>query len=403
MKSFVIAWKDFKIRVTDRRGFTMMIIMPLILTAILGSALGSVLSNDQNLPHTVIGLVKGGQDHLTETFIKDVLESKDVKKFVTVKQADKEEQLSELLKKGEIDAGIAIPAGWSSDLKNGNLKDVTVYTNPDSQIKGSIAESIASTFTDRVKTLAKAESTAITDLASSAPVTTGKLDLSKTAVQLNSELDSIAKQNKNIQDVTTGKKSVSSMQYYAAGMAVMFLLYNATAGAKSILQERETETLARLMSTPTGNISILLGKFFGTLLFALIQLTIFLTATHLFFGVDWGDNIVQVFAVGLSYAIAVSGLSMILASVISSVKTADLISSIGVQILAILGGSMIPLYSFPDIMQKIAYFAPNKWALSSFLEIMSGAAWKDLLLPAIILLSLGVVSVSIGTWRLKAR
>lgn len=42
-KSIWIAWKDVKIRITDRKGFMMLILMPLILTCILGAALGSVV------------------------------------------------------------------------------------------------------------------------------------------------------------------------------------------------------------------------------------------------------------------------------------------------------------------------------------------------------------------------
>ncbi len=77
------------------------------------------------------------------------------------------------------------------------------------------------------------------------------------------------------------------MQYYAAAMLVMFLLYNITVGAKSVVTEQRTETLARLFSTPTSSFSILFGKFLGTLLFACIQFGIFIVATHFMFHVEW--------------------------------------------------------------------------------------------------------------------
>jgi ABC-2 type transport system permease protein len=193
------------------------------------------------------------------------------------------------------------------------------------------------------------------------------------------------------------------MQYYAAAMAVMFLLFNATMGAKSIIQERNTETLARLMMSPTSNGSILIGKFMGTLLFALIQLIIFYMATSLFYDVNWGGNILQVLAVGIAYSVAVSGLSMILAAIVSEEKTTDLISGVGVQIFAILGGSMLPIYIFPDALQSFANITPNKWALTSFLSVMSGTSWSQLFLPISVLILMGLLSLTIGTWRLKAR
>ena len=101
------------------------------------------------------------------------------------------------------------------------------------------------------------------------------------------------------------------MQYYAAAMLVMFLLYNITVGAKSVVTEQRTETLARLFSTPTSSFSILFGKFLGTLLFACIQFGIFIVATHFMFHVEWGADVSQIVVLGISYAICVSGLSTI--------------------------------------------------------------------------------------------
>lgn len=48
-KSIWIAWKDVKIRITDRKGFMLLILMPLILTCILGAALGSVVDGGSRI------------------------------------------------------------------------------------------------------------------------------------------------------------------------------------------------------------------------------------------------------------------------------------------------------------------------------------------------------------------
>lgn len=64
---------------------------------------------------------------------------------------------------------------------------------------------------------------------------------------------------------------------------------------------------------------------------------------------------------------------------------------------------MLPIYAFSDTLQKVANIAPNKWALTSFLDIMSGTSW-DTLLPIILSLSsVGIISVIIGTFRLRTR
>lgn len=141
-----------------------------------------------------------------------------------------------------------------------------------------------------------------------------------------------------------------------------------------ILQEKETETLSRMLMTPAQKYAILLGKWLGTYLFAIIQFFIFLIVTINVFGVDWGGNLLFVSVLGLAYAAAVSGISMLLASCISDMKSADAIGGFGIQLLAVLGGSMLPLYQFPDFLQSVSKAVPNRWALDGFLSLMEGEA-----------------------------
>ncbi|EOG8710060.1 MULTISPECIES: ABC transporter permease [Bacillus cereus group] len=398
MKSFIIAWKDLKIRLIDRRGFMMMLIMPLLLTAILGSALSNIFDNG-GLPKTVIGYYQVGNDEFADVFQKDVLQSKELKDDVKVKIVNSQEELEDMLKEKKIDVGIVIPNKWSEQLQDGKLKEPKVFIDPSKDIQAKIAESMVRSFSERVQTVTVSTKSVVTELANSQ-----HSNVEQVAKEVSGDLQTVATSGAdNIEKGTIGKKTVVAMQYYAAAMLVMFLLYNITVGAKSVVTEQRTETLARLFSTPTSSFSILFGKFLGTLLFACIQFGIFIVATHFMFHVEWGGDLSQIVAVGMSYAICVSGLSMLIAAFIREEKTADVMGGIGIQILAILGGSMLPIYVFPDTLQTIANVAPNKWALTSFLNIMSGTSW-DVLLPVIFsLCGAGIVSVMIGTLRLRTR
>ncbi|WP_035432447.1 ABC transporter permease [Bacillus sp. UNC322MFChir4.1] len=398
MKSFIIAWKDFKIRFTDRRGFMMMLLMPLLLTAILGSALSAVI-DEGGLPKTVIGYYQEDEDTFATMFRTDVLEAKEIKDDVKVEKVSSRTDLEKMLKEKKIDAGIIIPKQWSEHIQEGKFKKVELLTDPAKDIQAKIADSFIQSFAERVQTVAFATKSVVTDLAQSQ-----QGNVQEVAKNMGTDLQSIATSHETgIQTGTIGKKTVVAMQYYAAAMLVMFLLYNVTVGAKSIIGERRTETLARLLTTPTSAYSVLLGKFFGTLLFACIQFGVFVIATHYAFGVNWGDDIAQLIAVGVSYAICVSGLSMLIAAFIRDERTADVMGGIGIQLLAVLGGSMLPIYAFPSTLQKLANIAPNKWALTSFLDIMSGTSWNTLLPIILSLSSAGILSVIIGTLRLRTR
>ncbi|MBO1581773.1 ABC transporter permease [Bacillus sp. XF8] len=398
MKSFIIAWKDLKIRLIDRRGFMMMLLMPLLLTAILGSALSNIFDNG-GLPKTVIGYYQEGADEFANVFQKDVLQSKEIKGDVKVEVVTSQKELENLLRKQKIDVGIMIPNGWSEHIKDGKLKEPKLITDPSKDIQAKITESLIHSFSERAQTIAVSTKSIVTDLAQSQP---GNME--QVAKEVSANLQTVAASNTDgIEKGTIGKKTVAAMQYYAAAMLVMFLLFNITVGAKSIVTEQRTETLARLFSTPTSSFAILLGKFFGTLLFACIQFGVFVIATHYAFHVNWGEDITQIVVVGIAYAICVAGLSMLIAAFIREEKTADLMGGIGIQLLAVLGGCMLPIYAFPDTLQTIANIAPNKWALTSFLDIMSGTTWYALIPVILSLSSAGIISVIIGTFRLRTR
>jgi ABC-2 type transport system permease protein len=395
-ESILIAWKDFIIRMKDRKGFVMILLTPLILTAILGFALNTVMGGEEGFPETKVGVYVSDDDELAEAFVTEILTSMS---FVSVKDSDSEKTLREWVEGEKIDVGIIFPKEWSKGKSEGMLKGVTLLETPDQKTKTTLIESVLKSYSEHVQMQALTTLTVMNDIGSSISVSTGEINMQQVAADVQSELQSI--EGGGLKQRSVGEKNVGSMQYYAAAMSVMFVMYNMTLGAKSIIQERKTETLMRLALTPVGKRSILLGKFMGTLLFALIQFIIFISATSLLFNVDWGSNLYQVAAICFCYSFAVAGLSMTIAAFVKEEKTTDAISGIGIQILAVLGGSMLPIYVFPEGMKTIASVTPNKWALTSFLDIMSGTAWTDLLPGMIILLSLGIITLGFGTWRLR--
>lgn len=395
MKAYLIAWKDFSIRIKDRKGFLTLVITPLILTAILGMALNSVMG-EQSFSTFRLGVYVPDDDDLSLSFQEDVLPTIN---FLQVERANGKKELSSWLTEDRVDVAIILPANWSEHLEQGKLHGVDILANEGYSIKISIIESILQSFSEQAISTATSLGVAVQAVTSSQQVASGDINLDAYSNQLLGTLTEST--DVSWLEKTVGEQEVSSMQYYAAAMAVMFLLFNATLGAKSIQQERSTDTLFRLLATPTTIRDVLLGKFLGTLMFAIVQMAIFISATSLFFGVKWGENWLQTALIGIAYAAAVSGLSMILAAFIRNEKSIDAINGIGVQLFAILGGSMLPIYSFPESMKLIAKITPNHWALTALLDIMTGVSWSQLIIPIVVLVFIGAVSVMIGTRRLQ--
>ncbi|MFI8685935.1 ABC transporter permease [Rossellomorea sp. NPDC077527] len=404
MSLFTIAWKDIKIRLKDRKSFITLLLMPIILTAILGSALSGVFSENGSLPELTAGVVVTSQDELTDQFLHDTLQGKELKESITLKKFKTEADLRNAIEEGKVDAGLVFPDRWGEGLLKGENQPIKMFKDPGKDLPFSILSTIAESFTNRVTTVSAATRTVGEELTSSVPVSNQNIDLSGTMKDLSEKLTAIADSEANgVVSEKDGKEPLSGMQYYAAAMGAMFILFNTTMGAKTIIQERNTDTLARLMISPIRHSSIIGGKFLGTLSFTILQFTVFVIATHFLFGVNWGSNVAQLVLMGLAYSFSVSGLAMMLAGFMTEEKTVDSIGGIGVQVLALLGGSMIPLASFPETLQKVAGIAPNKWALGGMLDIMKGTSWDALILPVTVLILSGIAALWIGSLKLKLR
>ncbi|TCP58063.1 ABC-2 type transport system permease protein [Tumebacillus sp. BK434] len=406
MKLWEIAWKDIRIRLRDRKGLLSALLMPLLLTAILGAALGGVFNQEEGtLPSFEVAVYQGDEGRMGKALAEEVLQSDALRKTITILPADTAAAVEQSVKEGQADVGLVIPPGFTAQVTTGRPVELAVLQNPGKEQTGLILTSIVKSYTERVAAVSSAQAAILADVAQRTAGTTGAApNIGQIAQDVIGELTAAAEApNAAVLEKPVGKHEVSAKQYYAAAMAVMFLLFNATIGAKSILNERATETLSRMLSTPTAKSSILLGKFTGTLFFALLQFGVLFLATKYLFGVAWGDDLGQTLAVAGCYAVAVSGLSMALAAILRSEQAADVVSGVGVQICSVLGGSMVPLSQFPDLLQKAALVTPNAWALTSFTDIMTGVAWQALFLPLGVLLAIGAAALCFGTWRLAAR
>ena len=395
MKSLLIAGKDVKILLKDRKALLMMIVMPIVLTAILGSALKGVMGGEVSMPESVLGVYS----YDTNDWATSILHSlEDEALAITVERASSEKQLIEWVEEGQVDVGVLIPNDWG-DVQSKERAIILPVAGQESE--AVLIRQIFDTFAETVNAITVSTEILMTEAASKTAAGE-EVDMQVFHEGLAASMQSIVNETRDyVTETSVGKKSVTSMQYYAAAMAAMFLLFNAMVGGKSFHRERQTETLARLMMTPTSFSSILIGKFIGTFLFAFFQFTVFMAVTHYLLKVDWGTNSMQIFFIAICYCIAVSGLSMVMAVFTTDEKMADVVGSMGVQVLALLGGSMLPLSVFPETLRNIALVTPNSWALTGFTSIMSGTSWSALWLPAGTLLLIGGLAILIGSLRVR--
>ncbi|GKV57837.1 putative transport permease YfiM [Sporosarcina sp. NCCP-2222] len=392
-KMVLIAQKDIAIQLKDRKAFLLLLLMPFLLTAILGFALKGVMEGE-SLPATVIGVYME-EDPLAREFVENYLQQ-DLT-MLTVKVAATDVELKDWVNQDEVDVGIILPKEWGEQKTPAAILAVS-----GKESSALFTQQLTDSFAQTAWTMSNSTEKIMTNLAVAASYQDPAIQPGKVQAELlNGMKEVVERKGQYVEVASIGEREVSSMQYYAAAMAAMFLLFNAVRGGKSLHQEQHSATLDRLRMTPTRVDFILGGKFLGTWGLAFGQFIVFMAATHFFLGVDWGESAVQTLFIGLVYSFAVSGLAILIAAFSANEKTADTAGGIMVQVLALLGGSMLPLSAFPEVMRKVALVLPNSWALNSFTSIMNGATWASLGAAALVLLAIGAASIVIGSARMR--
>ena len=193
-----------------------------------------------------------------------------------------------------------------------------------------------------------------------------------------------------VNGVTAGQEAVQFdvLAYMAPGMALMFLMFTATNGGRSLLTERLQGTLPRLLVTPTSASQVLAGKVLGTYLTGTAQVLLLIVASGLLFGLRWGDPW-GVLALVLAAVAGAVGWGLLITAL---AKTPGQVSSIGsalVLIFGILGGGFISLDTMPAWFKVISKITPNAWGLEGFATLAGGGRLADVWVPVVALVAMG--------------
>lgn len=178
-----------------------------------------------------------------------------------------------------------------------------------------------------------------------------------------------------------------------AGTMVMMLLFSMAGMGNSILQEKEKGTLKRLLFSPISASQFLYGKMLSALILALVQIVILLLFSYLVFGLDLFHNPLGLLLMIFGTAFACTGFGTLIASLGSSQKQVESISTIIIIIMSAIGGSMIPLFLMPAFLQKLAMTSLNYWSIQGFYDVFGrDVTWSVFLIKPLVLFAFGIVS-----------
>jgi ABC-2 type transport system permease protein len=191
--------------------------------------------------------------------------------------------------------------------------------------------------------------------------------------------------------------------YYAGAIAVLFLLFSAVHGALSLLEERETGILDRVLAGPAGLPALVGGKLAFLVVQGIVQVTVIFVSAWLLHGVDLPGHLGACLAVTAAASFSAAGLALALTAACATRRQAQAFANVAILMLSALGGSMVPRFFMPPLLQRIGWATPNTWALEAYASVF----WREqgpaeLLLPVGLLLASGACG-AVAALRLARR
>jgi ABC-2 type transport system permease protein len=164
-------------------------------------------------------------------------------------------------------------------------------------------------------------------------------------------------------------------------VAILFLLFSAVHGAITLIEERDSGILDRILAGP-GRIEVLVnGKFLFLVVQGFVQVGVIFVIAWIVYGVDLPGHVAPWAVTTLASAGAAAALALSIATACRTKRQAQTLANVAILVVSAVGGSMVPRFFMPQFVQDLGWLTPNTWALEAY----TGIFWRDDPLSALLL------------------
>ena len=389
--------KDLILFFHDQRSVIITFLLPVILITLFAFAYGSIGAYDGRSEPVKLLVTDLDQTSSSKKIIHKIDSLEDIRTI-----ASDSIKSTELVIKGKYACALIIYKGFQDSLEAGNTTPVElVYDRSREMEIGILQQNLISTLMSSTGEIIVKKSIE-KYLEDQFPALDKKIrdNIIKTAIKE----DNIAPAIKWTSVVGIKNDTKLGLIQAVAGTAILMLLFSVAGVGTSILEEKENGTINRLLYSPLKGSTILYGKMLFAFFISILQLTAMFLFAWLIFNMDLSVNIPGLILMIIATSFAVSSIGIFLAAIAKTRQQAQNLSTIIILVMSAIGGSMIPLFIMPSILQKIALLSVNYWGIQGFYDLF----WRVLplqdILPKIaILISIGIIMTVASTRLFKKR
>jgi ABC-2 type transport system permease protein len=383
-----LAWLNMLQLLRNPTEVVAVVVLPLALTMVFGSAFANVEGKPLRLPVV---------DEDGSAYSRQVVELLEEEPSFAVEPM-KRAEAQQLIADGDVESAVMLPEDFGSRLEK-DRAEIGVYVDPASTSAFGVT-AVAQGIAVRMSGNAAAANAVIA-------MPWDRTSFSQAYRNANALWEpkppvSVRGQTVVASDVRGESVQATGITQSSAGFTVFFIMFVTFGGAGAILEEREQGTLRRLLIAPVGKGTLLSGKIVGIVITAVAQTLILTTAAALIFGVPWGEQWLANATILLTYILAVTGLAVLVSTIVRSRDQFSGAAPIFSTGLAMLGGCYWSLDIVSPAMQTIAKLTPTGWAMIGLTDVLARNHGMDAVwLPAGILLAFAAITLGLGVRFLK--
>jgi ABC-2 type transport system permease protein len=396
MRAWAIGWKDVRVTVRDRSALGILLVMPMVLILILGSALGGANSG---ISHVRIAVVNQDRGTVGKRITDAFFDNERITELFDAQHMRDAALARDLVSRGDLAGAVVVPDGFSKGLNSGRPVKLTVYTDPGYPVFSAVLRSIVDALSTQISAASVAARTTVRYMPANVVVSGQAGAMIGRAVRAATETSALEAVGVD-ERLAASRRDVTTLDYYASGMSVMFLLFGSMFGAFSMVRERSDWTLPRMLTSPASKLDVIGGKMLGVFVVGVLQWSA-LFGFALALGVHWADVAGPLWALALATVAAATGLAVLLSTVGTSVRAVSGVGPLVIQLSAVAGGSMIPVSQFPAWLQPVRFLTVNGWAIDGMLAVMRGGGFGQIWGSVVALLVMAGAFFAVGVWRLR--
>ena len=412
-KILTIMWKDVRVLFGDWATVALIIAGPLVLALGMGLVTGGFGPADAPAIGRIPVLVVDQDGGQLAAALTGVLNSDDLSDLIAAEALADAGTARDRVADGEATAAIIIPPGFSDsflpDPASGTMPAavaVQVYADPGAPIGAAVVRGIVEEFAARVDTGVAGVRLGLSVLATSGAASPA--ELAAIGPQMGEQLGgdttaatSLVRVNR-VDATAGGGDDFNPLAYFAPAMALLFLMYAVSLGARTLLAERREGTLPRMLAAPVTSGQVLGGKVGGIFLGGFLQLGALIVLTTLLFQLRWGNPLIVLLLI-VAAALAATGWALLIAAAAANASQVINLGMAVTLLFGILGGSFVPLDDAWPALDLLSRITPNRWALDGFAALTAGEPLSAVLVPVAALLLMAVVLFAAAALLLRRR